>query len=632
MRHPPAQRPPSRAEHAAPATAIHLSTYAMLTLPTLGARPHDGLADQGCLAQLSRLLTSAPCLPTLACRMSRSPFKLSFPKPAPRTTAGSTSASALHSAPVDEAVIPSSEAGSAPASAASRTLTQQGASAPKSGAGTPSPVRSRVAATSTTPNNAAPRLPPRPARRGAAVPGTRQSTDSPAVAGAQQRGGSTGWPYPPVQGIPHYMLSCPAPGFGLAARAQADAILAAGTVASPSSTAPAAPAAVVGSQHYGKPWCEYLISRMRDYLVGRISYAELIQASSDEGTIRVLEVLADIAELATTPTAPFSCSQDIDVDKLRATAEQLKQQGEHWQVLPLLCRVAHKVVSQGGAEHPEALAAVRDVIDAFSMCGGSHASFYVYLPPRAARADQWGLRHPDLKRLVQRATYDELLKPEGPCKDKDLLRIVTDIAQQLPGGLGWGKAVVAPLQDVEEYNKHANMQVDAVETFMRGDVEAAEAMLRRCVAYYEQFGPHWLATPRLVQCKVFLPSSGELLVCEQAAAKTKRLAIDQLGPSHDMAVEAMWHHAHILGCFKRNQKAMSLFQKVLRMRVEDRGHGSERHLQSQVGCGVKKREEKQEKRVWPSAGRGMGRIRLLFPRYPLRQSGTVLGHGPMVGQ
>ncbi len=208
---------------------------------------------------------------------------------------------------------------------------------------------------------------------------------------------------------------------------------------------------------------------------------------------------------------------------------------------PKLCQLAYITLMQWGPDHPHTLRAVYRVTESQYQRGQAVPQFYTWLLPRAV--EHWGIGHPDTVRLVKHtATHLCMCADARPLKA--LTQIVTELAQQIPGGLGWGSAVVAPVPDEESYLRHVVMQAKGCDALSAGHYKLAKDMYQRCATYYETLGPHWLATPRKIACKQALAECAcgldGLAACEEMLLDTKRTALRELGPTNPATLDITW--------------------------------------------------------------------------------------------
>ncbi len=182
---------------------------------------------------------------------------------------------------------------------------------------------------------------------------------------------------------------------------------------------------------------------------------------------------------------------------MQAQAGQLTQQGETYKAHPLLCQLALYSMFVRGADSAESVRAVYNAVYNLYLQNSRPHDVDMWLLPRAVQ--HWGIGHPDTQRLVQHAAL-LLAAAENPGSHQEYSQLVTDIALQLPDGLGWGTAVVRRLVDEQLYNRHAVMISQATQLFTEGHFKQAKSMFQRCVAYCTSLGPHWLGSQRKLAC------------------------------------------------------------------------------------------------------------------------------------
>ncbi len=271
--------------------------------------------------------------------------------------------------------------------------------------------------------------------------------------------------------------------------------------------------------------------------------------------------------------------------RLQAQVDQWLQQGQTWQAYPVQCVLAVYGLWTR-PEHADTLRAVVAVTDSLYQGDDGSTPVDLWLLPRWVK--HYGHDHSDTRRLVRQAA-DALYRLGDPRVSVDLTRTVTELAQQLPGGLGWGSTVVAPVPDEEAFHRHAFMQSKAADLYDTGHYKVARDMYERCVAYYDTLGEHWLATARKIQsmrginlCRLCM--SDDDLTTESLVRATKRLALRELGPNHRATQDAVWLHGVVLLVLRRYEQANSVFQQSIRVRQSILGASHVTVLQCQV-CG-----------------------------------------------
>ncbi len=266
--------------------------------------------------------------------------------------------------------------------------------------------------------------------------------------------------------------------------------------------------------------------------------------------------------------------------QLDSKAKQLTDAGELYKAYPIWCEVAHCACTQQGANSPAAVTAMQQVVHIGAQQGTCMPGYVVWLLGRAdGRLDD-----PAMQRLVRRAALS-LATCENPRNHTWFTGKVIELVQQLPGGLGWGSTVVAPVPDEEAYARHVFMQRRAFAMVPQpgaGPAEYALArkMLERCIAYYDTLGQHWLGSARRVQCMNRLVINtlhgGAGTAAAVAAAlplslQAKRVATRELGPQHSTTLGVMWVYAFILGAQGRTETCHSLLHNTLKQRQEVEG-------------------------------------------------------------
>ncbi len=119
------------------------------------------------------------------------------------------------------------------------------------------------------------------------------------------------------------------------------------------------------------------------------------------------------------------------------------------------------------------------------------------------------------------------------------------MAKHLPGGLGWGTAVVAPVPDEDTYNKYAILQRKGQEMLDSRKYERAKDMLERCLSYYDGFDPHWLISPRKARTRSLLGvtlyyKDRDAQAVEPILLEAKKTAQKELGPAHRATLGSIW--------------------------------------------------------------------------------------------
>ncbi len=289
--------------------------------------------------------------------------------------------------------------------------------------------------------------------------------------------------------------------------------------------------------------------------------------SLDEGTQHFILCLHSEVQ----PEFQDKVGQDCG-EYLYGKANRLLSEGKLHQAYPYQCTLAAYSMFRLGPDHPDTVQLVNQLTVSTDQRAVSGPWHYVWLLPRAAQG--WGVGHPEFRQLVQRAA-NVLTVIEEPESFSELVRVVIAAAEQLPGGLGWGNTVVAPVPDEGVYNKHVIMQAESSRLTDKGEDAAAGALLQRCVAYYESLGDHWLGTPRKIYCMTRLAQcaldTDTPEQVESALRQAKSTGLRELGLRHPATLEATWVHTFTLFTQKRNEQALSLVSKTLRLLKEAYG-------------------------------------------------------------
>ncbi len=258
-----------------------------------------------------------------------------------------------------------------------------------------------------------------------------------------------------------------------------------------------------------------------------------------------------------------------EVKKLQQAIDDLLQEGELFAAFPFQCRKAvHGLWTR--PKHANTLRAVVTVLDALlqrNVFSGIAILHWVLLGAQRL----WGMDSPDTQRLVRRAA-GVLSETVNTRNFESYNQLVPELVQQLPGGLGWGSTVVAPVTDTEAYRRHEFMYAKALDIYEQGHYKLAKDMFQRCVAYYETLGQHWLGKTRALVClrsinqcvrRLEGPAAAEPLM-HAARRRTQK----ELGPHHRITIEANELHADILFSLKRYGQSASLFQKACGLRQQ----------------------------------------------------------------
>lgn len=312
----------------------------------------------------------------------------------------------------------------------------------------------------------------------------------------------------------------------------------------------------------------------------------LIEASTDPHTVAMIKQLAEDSaeEVSGNPSQVFE------------QAMQLERVGEVLKAYPLLCRVALHSFIAAGPDHLNTFVFIHFVVENRTARGLPSLPHLAFLVSRVAQHDS-GDRACTLM-LVQQAAL-QLSQVDDARPYAQLTRAATQLAQQLPGELGWASAAATAVPDEEAYNRMVVQQHKAV-TMLQGAinltngalqdvcvVKLAQEMLTRCVAYYDSLGPHWLGTQRKVQCLYFLnmcalSSRVSDADAEAYVLRAKKTAKRELGPQHPVALEAAFIHAHSLITLNRGKQAVSVMLKTLQQQQDVLGPHHEKVLENRV--------------------------------------------------
>ncbi len=261
-----------------------------------------------------------------------------------------------------------------------------------------------------------------------------------------------------------------------------------------------------------------------------IAYEELLRACVPSGKDSAAGALAWVIGIMRQNPIILEC-------EVRAMVAR----GEDFKAFPKLCELAFLTFLQWGPDHPYTVREVYRVTESLFQRAEIRSALVTWLLPRAV--EHWGIGHPDTLRLVQHSAI-HLYKCKDPRDLAEFARVVTEIAQQLPGGLGWGSAIVAPVPDEERFNSYVFMSFKAIEAKGQGHYRLAQDMLNRCVAYFDTLGAHWLGTPRKLQCMRTLADCVDDLegfsASEPLLMQAKRTAQRELGATHEATLDIMW--------------------------------------------------------------------------------------------
>ncbi len=128
-------------------------------------------------------------------------------------------------------------------------------------------------------------------------------------------------------------------------------------------------------------------------------------------------------------------TSELAGSKLQALIEELTASVEPFRVYPLLRLRAVRALGVFGADSRDTILAVCSVIENDFQRDYVEGLLYQWVLPRYAQ--HFGVDHPNTRALVLRAAV-ELSLLEDPREHAEFTRVVTELAEQLPGGLGWG--------------------------------------------------------------------------------------------------------------------------------------------------------------------------------------------------
>ncbi len=272
-----------------------------------------------------------------------------------------------------------------------------------------------------------------------------------------------------------------------------------------------------------------------------------------------------------------------DLHRVQGKAQKLMGKGEHREAHPWLCLAAIRAMHELGCDEAATVAAVWEVAKNMQQRGISAVRVYTWLLPRAVRV--WGIHHPNIRQMVHQSAVLSLWQAGEPGHNIAYTQVVTEVAQQLPGGPGWGSTVVAPVPDMEAYDRHVMLQEQAraMETRTDRATQLATQMLTQCMAFYESMGPHWLACGRKAKCKLMASFFAEPERRLEAVREAKRLAESELGREHPVSLEAMFTYGLALVSFNRSEQGLSYLTKAMLQREEIMGRGNYLLLADKVG-------------------------------------------------
>ncbi len=186
------------------------------------------------------------------------------------------------------------------------------------------------------------------------------------------------------------------------------------------------------------------------------------------------------------------------LQKLRTEAGRLQDEGRYHAAYAVLCQLAYWTFSYAGETDERTLRAVEFVILNASVRGEEGLTAYMWFLSRVGQ--QCGISEVAVQHYIQDAAH-MLYAIRDPRVYVELTHIVTELSAQLPGGLGWGSTVVAPVPDEETFYKHCVLESRAIDMYnTRTALPLARQMFERCVTYFTSLGPHWQGVCRKVRC------------------------------------------------------------------------------------------------------------------------------------
>ncbi len=231
--------------------------------------------------------------------------------------------------------------------------------------------------------------------------------------------------------------------------------------------------------------------------------------------------------------------------ELQERLECYTEENETKAAYPLLCELAVCTFFHECPKEARTVRALHRVAQNLWERGvGTKPGLAAWLLPRAV--EHWGIDHPDTVQLVQHAALF-LCESKDPSKHTDLTRIVTELAQQIPGGLGWfhpKNTVVAPVPDEEAYTRNAVSQARGVRAASQGHHKLAKQTLQECATYFESLGSHWLGVVRRAKCLQVIGACTAAIdghkEAEPVLLAAKRTVRRELGPNHPATLDILW--------------------------------------------------------------------------------------------
>ncbi len=282
---------------------------------------------------------------------------------------------------------------------------------------------------------------------------------------------------------------------------------------------------------------------------------------------------------------PFPRSA-FDAATLQGQIEQMVLQGHAFDAFPWQCQYAlYCVWSQSaGFEHADTVEALFSVTSSlWQRRQQAPHELLAWLLPRAAR--QYGLGHENTRQLLaQAADCMSLIRNPRDCEA--LSHVAHKLAQHVPGGLGWGTAAVTQLP-VVEYGKWECQQHEAEEMVSEGYNHGPPASLQSCLELYEPHGPHWVYSQRRVRALQQIATCAAREHGEAAAEpylrKAKRIAEQELGPTHQASLMSLGLYARHLIDVGAPERALPLVQRMIKLTSEALGPRHMLTFMGQVG-------------------------------------------------
>ncbi len=246
------------------------------------------------------------------------------------------------------------------------------------------------------------------------------------------------------------------------------------------------------------------------------------------------------------PAAPATAA---DAAQLQAQIDQSLSEGRLHETLPWQCMVAlYEFTQHGSSDQRSTLQAVHGLVTTQLRCGAFLPELMLWLLPRLAK--EQGLGHADTRELMLHAVMFLYDHPTSIDRQSAMARAVTNVARHIPGRLGWGTAVVAPVADMGAYDRHTTMQEQAHGLFCAKQYKMAKDTAERCVTYYGSMGQHWLACARKASCTLTLANSVSELKDTAGAEKIlmngQKTARLELGAKHPMTLKLVMQYAEVL--------------------------------------------------------------------------------------